>query len=157
MSIRWPSCLYECRTNIDNSLFDVYSLLSARSPGVQRIRTPWMWTSSASPTAITGSIQDISVMGVCHSIYNNPALVLHLRHLTRRATSAENISGQSRRLADASGPTFQSDVSLNDLPDTVCDRDIKLFYLKGPDSKRDVLCAIIGSHNLKGRPEGVDG
>ena len=57
--------------------------------------------------------------------------------------------------------TFQSDlpkhVSLDDLPDTICYRDIELFYLKDPDSKRDVLCAIIELHNLKGRPEGADG
>lgn len=56
--------------------------------------------------------------------------------------------------------TFQSDllkhVSLDDLPGTVCYRGIKLFYLKDPDSKRDVLCAIIEFRNLKGRPEGAD-
>ncbi|OJJ83717.1 uncharacterized protein ASPGLDRAFT_1491754 [Aspergillus glaucus CBS 516.65] len=57
--------------------------------------------------------------------------------------------------------TFQSDlpkhVSLDDLPDTICYCDIELFYLKDPDSKRDVLCAIIEFHNLRGRPEGADG
>lgn len=57
--------------------------------------------------------------------------------------------------------TFQSDlpkhVSLDHLPDTICYRDIELFYLKDPDSKRDVLCAIIEFRNLKGRPEGADG
>ncbi|GKZ75057.1 hypothetical protein AnigIFM50267_002296 [Aspergillus niger] len=57
--------------------------------------------------------------------------------------------------------TFQSDlpkyVSVDNLPASVCYRDIELFYLKGPDSKRDVLCAIIEFRNLKGRPEGADG
>ncbi|KAL1885235.1 hypothetical protein Plec18167_001892 [Paecilomyces lecythidis] len=59
------------------------------------------------------------------------------------------------------GDAFQSDlpmyVSVDDLPDTVCYRDIELFYLKDPESKRDVLCAIIEFRNLKGRPEGADG
>lgn len=57
--------------------------------------------------------------------------------------------------------TFQSDlpkhISADDLPDSVCYRDIELFILKDPDSKRDVLCAIIEFRNLKGRPEGADG
>jgi hypothetical protein len=57
--------------------------------------------------------------------------------------------------------TFQSDlpkyVSVDDTPGSVCSRDIELFYLKDPDSKRDVLCAIIEFRNLKGRPEGADG
>ncbi|KAK2801732.1 hypothetical protein FQN50_007647 [Emmonsiellopsis sp. PD_5] len=57
--------------------------------------------------------------------------------------------------------TFQSDlpkhVSVDDLPASVCYRDIELFYLKDPDSKRNVLCAIIEFRNLKGRPEGADG
>ncbi|CEL09489.1 hypothetical protein ASPCAL12624 [Aspergillus calidoustus] len=57
--------------------------------------------------------------------------------------------------------TFQSDlpkyVSVDDLPSSVCYRDIELFILKDPDSKRDVLCAIIEFRNLKGRPEGADG
>lgn len=48
-------------------------------------------------------------------------------------------------------------VLLDDLPDTFCYRDIELFYLKDPDSKRDILCAIIEFCNLKGRPEGADG
>ncbi|OJJ62717.1 hypothetical protein ASPSYDRAFT_86371 [Aspergillus sydowii CBS 593.65] len=46
---------------------------------------------------------------------------------------------------------------MDDLPALVCYRDIELFYLKDPDSKRDVLCAIIEFRNLKGRPEGADG
>ncbi|KAI3015039.1 hypothetical protein CBS147347_11311 [Aspergillus niger] len=57
--------------------------------------------------------------------------------------------------------TFKSDlpkyVSVDNLPASVCYRDIELFYLKDPDSKRDVLCAIIEFRNLKGRPEGADG
>ncbi|KAJ5887370.1 hypothetical protein N7495_007411 [Penicillium taxi] len=40
---------------------------------------------------------------------------------------------------------------------SVCYRDIELFYLKDPQSNRDVLCAIIEFRNLKGRPEGADG
>ncbi|KAJ6021273.1 hypothetical protein N7540_006777 [Penicillium herquei] len=56
---------------------------------------------------------------------------------------------------------FESDlpnyISLKELPDSVCYRDIELFYLKDPQSKRDVLCAIIEFRNLKGRPEGADG
>jgi len=56
--------------------------------------------------------------------------------------------------------TFQSNlpkyISLKDLPDSVCYRDIELFYLKDPNSKRNVLCAIIEFRNLKGRPEGAD-
>ncbi|KAJ5441850.1 hypothetical protein N7491_004256 [Penicillium cf. griseofulvum] len=43
------------------------------------------------------------------------------------------------------------------LPDSVCYRDIEPFYLKDPQSKRDVLCAIIEFRNLKGRQEGADG
>lgn len=49
--------------------------------------------------------------------------------------------------------TFQSDlpvyISWKELPDSVCYRDIELFYLKDPQSKRDVLCAIIEVRNLK--------
>ncbi|KAL4756449.1 uncharacterized protein BDW70DRAFT_164476 [Aspergillus foveolatus] len=39
----------------------------------------------------------------------------------------------------------------------VCYRAIELFILKDPDSKCDVLCAIIEYNNIKGRPEGADG
>ena len=57
--------------------------------------------------------------------------------------------------------TFESDlpkhISLKDLPDSVCYRDIELFYLKDPQSKRDVLCAVIEFRNLEDRPEGADG
>lgn len=57
--------------------------------------------------------------------------------------------------------TFESDlpkyISSKDLPESVCYRGIELFYLKDPQSKRDVLCAIIEFRNLKGRPEGADG
>ncbi|KUL84888.1 hypothetical protein ZTR_08246 [Talaromyces verruculosus] len=56
---------------------------------------------------------------------------------------------------------FQSDIpqyiSAKDLPDSVCYRDIELFYLRDPSGNRDVLCAIIEFRNLKGRPEGADG
>jgi hypothetical protein len=33
-------------------------------------------------------------------------------------------------------------VSFDDLPKTVCYRDIELFYLRDPDDGWDVLCAI---------------
>jgi hypothetical protein len=71
-------------------------------------------------------------------------------------------TGQESSLGKRKGEqTFQSDlpkhVSAADLPDSVCYRDIELFYLKDPNSKRDVLCAIIEFRNLKGRPEGADG
>jgi hypothetical protein len=39
---------------------------------------------------------------------------------------------------------------------SLCYRDIELIILKDPDSKRDVLCAVIEFRNLKGRPEGAD-
>ncbi|CAG8250439.1 unnamed protein product [Penicillium salamii] len=57
--------------------------------------------------------------------------------------------------------TFQSNlpkhISLKDLLDSVYYRDIELFYLKDPQSKRNILCAIIEFRNLKGRPKGADG
>jgi hypothetical protein len=78
--------------------------------------------------------------------------------LLPQKTSLANTPSLGKRKRDE---IFQSDipkrVSLDDLPDTVCYRDIELFYLKDPDSKRDVLCAIIEFRNLKGRPEGADG
>lgn len=59
------------------------------------------------------------------------------------------------------GDLFKSDlpqlISSDDLPNTICYRDIELFYLKDLDGGRDVLYAIIEFHNLKGRPEGADG
>ncbi|KAH8696487.1 hypothetical protein BGW36DRAFT_360320 [Talaromyces proteolyticus] len=77
--------------------------------------------------------------------------------LLQKAFLPNNISlGKRKR-----GLTFQSDIpqymSANDLLGSVCYRDIELFYLKDPDSNRDVLCAIIEFRNLKGRPEGADG
>jgi hypothetical protein len=61
-------------------------------------------------------------------------------------------------LALALGPVdLPKHISLKDLPDSVCYRDIELFYLKDLQSKCDVLCAIIEFRNLKGRPEGADG
>ena len=73
------------------------------------------------------------------------------------ATPASN-SSLGKRKRDL---TFQSDlpkyISLDHLPKTVCCRDIELFFLKDPESKCDVLCAIIEFRNLKGRPEGADG
>lgn len=42
---------------------------------------------------------------------------------------------------------FQSDlpkyVTLKDLPDWVCYLEIELFYLKDPQNKRDVPCAVL--------------
>ncbi|KAL2861060.1 uncharacterized protein BJX67DRAFT_391634 [Aspergillus lucknowensis] len=61
---------------------------------------------------------------------------------------------QNASLADSDLPKH---VLVDDLPASVCYRDIKLFILKDPDNKRDVLCEIIEFCNLKGRPEGADG
>lgn len=76
--------------------------------------------------------------------------------LPQKASLEDTSLGKRKR-----DQTFQSDlpkyVSVDDLPASVCYRDIELFYLKDPDSKRDVLCAIIEFRNLKGRPEGADG
>ncbi|CAG8005703.1 unnamed protein product [Penicillium nalgiovense] len=73
-------------------------------------------------------------------------------------TSLPGVSSLSKR---KQYPTFQSDlpkhIPVTDLPDSVCYRDIELFYLRDPQSKRDVLCAVIEFRNLKGRPEGADG
>ncbi|KAL4861156.1 hypothetical protein BDV12DRAFT_208310 [Aspergillus spectabilis] len=76
--------------------------------------------------------------------------------LPQKASLASTLLGKRKQ-----EQTFQSNlpqyVSVDDLPASVCYRDIELFYLKDPDSKRDVLCAIIEFRNLKGRPEGADG
>ncbi|KAI9045815.1 uncharacterized protein KD926_007118 [Aspergillus affinis] len=59
------------------------------------------------------------------------------------------------------GDSFKSDlpqrISPDDLPNTICYRDIELFYLRNPGDGRDVLCAIIVFRNRTGRPEGADG
>lgn len=77
--------------------------------------------------------------------------------LPQKASKADRSPLGKRKL----GQTFQSDipkhVSVDDFTDSVCYRDIELFYFKDPDSERDVLCAIIEFRNLKGRPEGADG
>ncbi|KAJ6116580.1 hypothetical protein N7512_006305 [Penicillium capsulatum] len=77
--------------------------------------------------------------------------------LPQNSSSSDDSSLGKRKL----GHPFQSDlpkyVSAKDLPDSVCYRDIELFYLKDPQSKHDVLCAVIEFRNLKGRPEGADG
>ena len=56
---------------------------------------------------------------------------------------------------------FKSDlpqrISSDGLPNTICYRDVELFYLRDPDGGRDVLCAIIEFLNFKGRTEGADG
>jgi hypothetical protein len=74
------------------------------------------------------------------------------------ATPASNSSLGKRKRRDL---TFQSDlpkyISFDDLPKTACYRGIELFFLKDPESKCDVLCAITEFRNLKGRPEGADG
>ena len=83
----------------------------------------------------------------------------------RDATNDPNASQDGSLLLDPRkrkrGDSFKSDlpqrISSDDLPSTICYRDIELFYLRNPDDGRDVLCAIIESHNLKGRPEGADG
>lgn len=52
------------------------------------------------------------------------------------------------------GEAVQSDlptyILVDNLLDTICYRDIELFYLKDPESKCDVFCAIIEFCNLKG-------
>ncbi|KAI2788543.1 hypothetical protein POX_e06562 [Penicillium oxalicum] len=72
-----------------------------------------------------------------------------------------SLPGESSSGKRNQGPVFQSDLpkykSLKELPDSVCYRDIELFYLKDRESNRDVLCAVIEFRNLKGRPEGADG
>jgi len=73
-------------------------------------------------------------------------------HSAGRATSA-SLGKRKRDLTFQSLPKY---ISLDDLPKTVCYRDIELFFLKDPESKCDVLCAIIEFRNLKGRPEGAD-
>ncbi|CAG8128817.1 unnamed protein product [Penicillium nalgiovense] len=74
--------------------------------------------------------------------------------LLPQSTSLPGDSPLSKRKQN---PTFQSDlpkyIPVTDLPDSVCYRDIELFYLRDPQSKRDVLCAVIEFRNLKGRPE----
>ncbi|KAF7164504.1 hypothetical protein CNMCM6106_001022 [Aspergillus hiratsukae] len=78
--------------------------------------------------------------------------------LPQKASQTGHKSSLGKRKGEQ---TFQSDlpkhVSADNLPDSICYRDIELFYIKDPDSKRDVLCAIIEFRNLKGRPEGADG
>lgn len=77
--------------------------------------------------------------------------------LPQRAYLPNNTAVRKRK----GGLNFQSDVppyiSANGLPDSVCYRDIELFYLRDSTGNRDVLCAIIEFRNLKGRPEGADG
>jgi hypothetical protein len=73
-------------------------------------------------------------------------------------TSLPDDSSLSKRKQNS---TFQSDLPkhtpVTELPDSVCYRDIELFYLRDPQNNRDVLCAVIEFRNLKGRPEGADG
>ncbi|KAF2241810.1 hypothetical protein BU26DRAFT_571555 [Trematosphaeria pertusa] len=58
------------------------------------------------------------------------------------------------------GDTFESDipkyVSVDDTPKTVCWEDIELFFLRDPQSSRDVLCAIINFRKT-GRKAGRTG
>ncbi|EHA20894.1 hypothetical protein ASPNIDRAFT_119967, partial [Aspergillus niger ATCC 1015] len=63
--------------------------------------------------------------------------------LSQDASSATRASlGKRKR-----DPSVESD-----LPNHV-----SLYHLKDPDSRRDVLCAVIEFDNPKGRPEGADG
>jgi hypothetical protein len=70
---------------------------------------------------------------------------------------SESAASEGRKRKRSIKSDLPQHVSLNDLPPTVCYRDIELFYLRNPDGGRDVLCAIIEFRNLKGRPEGADG
>jgi hypothetical protein len=97
-----------------------------------------------------------------YSIFHSLALVYYNWDSTRcTAPTKSYLPGESFLGKRNQGQALQSDLpkytSLNDLLDSVYYRDIELFYLKDPQSNRDVLCAIIEFRNLKGRPEGADG
>lgn len=70
--------------------------------------------------------------------------------LPQKISLPNNSSLGKRKQHDA----FQSDlpkyITLKDFPDSVCYCDIELFYLKDPQRKCDVFCAIIEFRNLKG-------
>jgi hypothetical protein len=63
---------------------------------------------------------------------------------------------ESKRLDD-----FQSDipkyVRYNDLPPTLCYRDIDLFVIRNPEGKSDVVAAVVDFRNLKGTEQGAEG
>ncbi|BDD59922.1 hypothetical protein MAP00_005092 [Monascus purpureus] len=77
--------------------------------------------------------------------------------LPQKASLPDRPSLGKRNWHQAFPSDLPKHVSMDDLPGSVCYRDIKLFYLKDPDSKRDILCAIIEFRNLKGQLEGADG
>jgi hypothetical protein len=92
----------------------------------------------------TLDVDDFSVLLRHHWIYSN-----FFRHVT-------GTPRQRKRKFPIQSDLPQL-VSLNDLPNTVCWRDIELFLLRNPDGDRDVVCVIVEFRNLKGRPEGADG
>ncbi|THC90248.1 hypothetical protein EYZ11_010294 [Aspergillus tanneri] len=77
--------------------------------------------------------------------------------LPQDASPAARPSLGKRKQEVSSQSDLPKHVSVDTLPDPVCYRDIELFYLKDPDGKRDVLCAIIEFRNLNSRPEGANG
>jgi hypothetical protein len=92
-----------------------------------------------------------------------PGVLLPQGVATNPGPSNTNIAkgdSPSRGTKRKQDESFKSDlpqpISLDDLPHTVCYRDVELFYLKNTGG-RDILCAIIEFRNLKGRPEGADG
>lgn len=156
---------FRCKANIYNNFLNMYFLLNIRSPGIYGVKNK--------------NILDVSIFYIIYCYYQ-----IHLRFFCYRSmiiqfviiqlwssiirTQPGMLLLQKASLANRlslgkcmQGQTFQIDlpkhILLDDLLDTVYYHNIKLFYLKDPDSKYDVLCAIIKFCNLKGWPEGTDG
>ncbi|ODM19121.1 hypothetical protein SI65_05738 [Aspergillus cristatus] len=90
-----------------------------------------------------------------------PGVLLPQRDATNDPNASQDgslsLSPRKRKRGDSFKSDLPQRISPDDLPNTICYRDIELFYLRNPDDGRDVLCAIIEFRNLKGRPEGADG
>ena len=56
---------------------------------------------------------------------------------------------------------FQSDIPqyirYNDLPKTLCYRDIDLFVIRNPDGGSDIVVAVVDFRNLKRTEKGAEG
>ena len=56
---------------------------------------------------------------------------------------------------------FQSDIPqyirYDDLPKTLCYRDIDLFVIRNPDGGSDIVVAVVDFRNLKGTEQGAEG
>ncbi|KAI9727203.1 MAG: hypothetical protein M1834_008511 [Cirrosporium novae-zelandiae] len=48
-------------------------------------------------------------------------------------------------------------IRLDQLPHTICYRDIELFVIRNPSGGRDIVAALIDFRNLKGSEQGADG